>query len=31
MKILSKRNAVIGWAALFLARRYARRRLHFGR
>jgi hypothetical protein len=31
MKMMSKRNALIGWVALFFARRYARRRLRFGR
>jgi hypothetical protein len=28
MKILSKRNAVIGWTALLVARWYAKRRVH---
>jgi hypothetical protein len=31
MKILSKRNALIGWVAVFFARRYVRRRLRVGR
>jgi hypothetical protein len=31
MKIVSKRNALIGWAALFFVRRYAKRRLRFSR
>jgi hypothetical protein len=28
MKMLSKRNALIGTATLFFARRYAKRRMH---
>ena len=31
MKMLSKRNALIGWAFLFFARRYAKRRLRLSR
>jgi hypothetical protein len=31
MRILSKRNALIGWVALFFVRRYAKRRLRVSR